>query len=649
MTNRSSRRRTDALLHRVACEALESRSLFSVSLLSAVPLALSTTPLGDPAAPITGDFDADADTDVVVAFPSPSAIEQGYIQYGQNDGSGTLTLGQAVPVGIFTGRPVAGDFDGDGNLDLAFTNAFDGNIFVVKGNGNGSFGAAQTFDAGVSPESIAVGDFNSDTRADLAIGNRGDNTVDVYFGDAAATLTGRVTLNTAADPASVAIADFNADERPDLLVGASGGVGAGFGTLQTFLWTVPLADTDDDGIPDSPSGEPPFLNPTPIATPGPRGVTAVGDIDGDRLADVVVGVSDRDRADALINNGNATFSLIRGATGSSGTKSAIAVDMDEDTDLDLVTAVGGVVEVLVNDGVAQFSKPRVFDAGGGSGPAVADLNGDGRADVLTIAATPGVTAGRTLNINIGERLGPDFSVQIISGVPTAAISGDSARVTLRVTNNGNEGYKGNLPLRIILSTDTLPDSGDDNLVLQAFPRVSIRAGQSKNIRLRTAWDVDNGTYNVLAQVDAVGSAGDLNLLNNLGSAAAPIVVAAPFVDLTGVLGSLPANAASVGQTLRPDITVTNSGNVTARGPMTVVLLASPDQTPGEGDVILQTLGKNVRIAPGRSVRLRFRFRVPSLLTPGSYFMLGLVNESGTIGEPDPDNNVAIGGLPLIIQ
>jgi hypothetical protein len=59
-------------------------------------------------------------------------------------------------------RSVAvGDFDGDGNLDLAVANADSTDVSILPGNGDGTFTVpAPTYAAGDEPNSVAVGDFN---------------------------------------------------------------------------------------------------------------------------------------------------------------------------------------------------------------------------------------------------------------------------------------------------------------------------------------------------------------------------------------------------------------------------------------------------------------------------------------------------------
>jgi hypothetical protein len=66
----------------------------------------------------------------------------------------------------------AGDFNGDGHLDLAVANSGDGTVSILLGKGDGTFQAAQTYAVGSFPTSVTVGDFNSDGHLDLAVATR---------------------------------------------------------------------------------------------------------------------------------------------------------------------------------------------------------------------------------------------------------------------------------------------------------------------------------------------------------------------------------------------------------------------------------------------------------------------------------------------
>jgi hypothetical protein len=60
----------------------------------------------------------------------------------------------------------AGDFNGDGKLDIVQARGLGVSIFL--GNGDGTFGAPTTFLAGNNSWFAAVGDFNGDGKLDVA-------------------------------------------------------------------------------------------------------------------------------------------------------------------------------------------------------------------------------------------------------------------------------------------------------------------------------------------------------------------------------------------------------------------------------------------------------------------------------------------------
>jgi hypothetical protein len=56
---------------------------------------------------------------------------------------------KAYPVGTNPTAAVAGDFNGDGKLDLAVANGRSANVSVLLGNGDGTFQSAMNFDSGI--------------------------------------------------------------------------------------------------------------------------------------------------------------------------------------------------------------------------------------------------------------------------------------------------------------------------------------------------------------------------------------------------------------------------------------------------------------------------------------------------------------------
>ncbi|CAF5087550.1 unnamed protein product, partial [Rotaria sp. Silwood1] len=77
---------------------------------------------------------------------------------------------------------VMGDFNNDGQIDIAVANSGTNNVGIFLRYGNGSFGNQVAYAADSSPWSIAVGDFNNDTILDIVVVNRGSDNVGIFLG-----------------------------------------------------------------------------------------------------------------------------------------------------------------------------------------------------------------------------------------------------------------------------------------------------------------------------------------------------------------------------------------------------------------------------------------------------------------------------------
>ena len=116
-----------------------------------------------------------------------------------------------------------GDFNNDGNLDLAVADSYTGTVTLLKGDGAGNFtpfpGSPVAVGSGSSSEpfAVAVGDFNGDGNLDLAVANLGDGTVAILLGDGtgefspAATPIVTVGSDQNSEPFSIAVGDFTGD------------------------------------------------------------------------------------------------------------------------------------------------------------------------------------------------------------------------------------------------------------------------------------------------------------------------------------------------------------------------------------------------------------------------------------------------------
>lgn len=165
---------------------------------------------------LAADFDNDGVLDLAVLDTNPSLpvvrVFHGDTEVGFSGGNGIPTN---IPAGVvaFT----AGDFNNDGNQDLALVDnppAGGSAIAILTGNGDGTFGsgASVTLAAPVTG-SIVTGDFNEDGNIDLATGTfivpgNGDGTFQtpISFGG-----TSQV----------IGTGDFNNDGRPDIVTQAN--------------------------------------------------------------------------------------------------------------------------------------------------------------------------------------------------------------------------------------------------------------------------------------------------------------------------------------------------------------------------------------------------------------------------------------------
>jgi penicillin G amidase len=230
----------------------------------------------------------------------------------------------------------------------------------------------------------AIADVDADGDPDVFVGFNGTANR-LYRNDGAATFTevgASAGLAVARATRSAAFGDFDADGDPDLALGFAPGVG---GVLVVYRNDRGVfSRVDDAGL-------------TSDSTAGIRQLAWV-DFDGDDDVDLFVAY--RDRPNALFRNdsGGRRFTDIAAQVGLADARKTVGAtwaDMDQDGDLDLVTAnqdgdanglfmnAGGRFRDIADSAGVAWGGRAPRDATNGSvRPCAEDVDGDGRLDLF---------------------------------------------------------------------------------------------------------------------------------------------------------------------------------------------------------------------------------------------------------------------------
>jgi hypothetical protein len=138
------------------------------------------------------------------------------------DGRGEFSTGPGSPwaAGATTFAAAAGDFNGDGRLDVAVDGYDTGTVIVLLGDGAGKFRGAPggPIFVGTTPTGVAVADFDGDGNQDIVAAVNGGGSLAILRGTgtgAFAAATGS-PMSVGPYPGSVATGDFNEDGRIDV-------------------------------------------------------------------------------------------------------------------------------------------------------------------------------------------------------------------------------------------------------------------------------------------------------------------------------------------------------------------------------------------------------------------------------------------------
>ena len=318
------------------------------------------------------------------------------------------------------------DLDGDGDVDVIRVISDGLNITWYRNSGSSdpSFSGFSISNTVSDARSVATADVNQDGHVDIVIASADDNKVAWYqnTGGAPPTFNEHIVSTGASGAQVVSTGDIVHDGDLDIIVGAmtggaiywyknSGGGSPSF-SQQTAssnsngVSDIVIADVNGDGLLDilaseySGSAAVWYRNNgefTPTFTrilvgdgyPSMRAVCA-GDLDSDGDLDIIGGTETGNHIgwfenDGAISPGFTHHSIM---SGTSGSLSITAGDIDADNDLDITVTLNstGNLKVLVNDGstIPGFSELNITQTAiGVSSVALGDLDGDGDNEFIT--------------------------------------------------------------------------------------------------------------------------------------------------------------------------------------------------------------------------------------------------------------------------
>ncbi|OFY65607.1 MAG: hypothetical protein A2Y71_16695 [Bacteroidetes bacterium RBG_13_42_15] len=266
-----------------------------------------------------GDYDNDDDLDI---FVSGNSTAMGDISMICRNDAGVFTALDYGLTGVSNSSADWGDYDNDGDLDLAVTGSYTSVIYRNDGDLFSNIGAALT---GVQQGSAAWGDYDNDGDLDLLLSGitSGSYSVTILyrnnygiFADAEANLPG-------ASNSSVAWGDYDNDGDLDILLSGVSGTAA-----------ISRIYQNNNGL---------FTDIGAGLAGASGGSAAWGDYDNDGDLDILLtgaGLA------YLYNNNNGNFAQLSTALPGVYYSSAIWGDYDNDGDLDILVTGNSIVGVI---------------------------------------------------------------------------------------------------------------------------------------------------------------------------------------------------------------------------------------------------------------------------------------------------------------
>ena len=335
--------------------------------------------------PVIADLDGDGDLDIALARrargPGTENPEPPRLVVLRNSGDGSFTQDTAELLDDPT-LVIAGDFDGDRDVDLAAI--MNPGLRILHNRGDGAFVSGPFQDRSEFPVDGTPLDADVDGDLDLAV--LAGDAVTVLFNTGSGTFPYRSSYAVAGgNSGSVSVVDEPRDQVPDLFVHA--------GSAREVLQNL---------------GDGTFQNVSLLLSPTPTQFgTELAQLDGRHGLDAVTGLRAEVRVDLRAENGtfpfSARFPIPPGERINTSPTSVIAFRVDGDFDLDVAMTQGGttgsnpvsgMTTVFANDGEGNLRVAGTLpvEGTGLTTTDAADLDGDRDAEITIVNLQTGIVA-----------------------------------------------------------------------------------------------------------------------------------------------------------------------------------------------------------------------------------------------------------------
>ena len=354
-----------------------------------------------PGAVVAADFNGDHKIDIAVASMGGFPNDQVVIYL--NNGDGTFQPPKSFAVGTAVFAMIAGDFNGDGKIDLITGQTESKDLSVLLGNGDGTFQKAVSYPAGGAVGGIVAADFNGDGKLDLAVSNQSPGSLSILLGHGDGTFGAASTQSLGMALVGITTADFNGDGKPDLAIADN----------NNTVWLLLGAGDGTFGTPQS------------IALTGTLVGIASGDFNGDKHADLAVANLNAASVYVLLGKGDGTFQPATSLAAGRGAFAVTLGDFNSDGKLDIAVAnnfevpLQNDVSLLLGNGDGTFRAAIPLGAGNNAvGVVAADFTGNGKLD-LAVANNGSPFASLLIN-GFPKGLSSFTSVSAADGSPGLA-------------------------------------------------------------------------------------------------------------------------------------------------------------------------------------------------------------------------------------